>query len=343
MARLPQRRLTLLGLGAAIAALTAVALAGCGDTVVVVQAPTTTAYVTAPTTADVTASATTSSVAAATAITSVTATTTPTSSAASPAVSGGTLIVTLGTVGNVALTADQAALAIIRLHDRAAALGYDATAAATADGAVQVTIRGVAAADQDRVATELASFSGQVYLRPVLIDDRFGIPCVTGPDRSAPTSGSTAATTTIVGATALPDVPADTTGYLLARGGSVCNVGPAGGTGDVFVNAHATLVDDGSDWGVTATLKTGPTGEGVWNTLAGECFNGAASCPTHQLAIELDGVVIAAPSVQVPEFHGDVQISGSFTEAEAQNLAEILNRGALPVRFAVQARSYLPG
>jgi preprotein translocase subunit SecD len=201
----------------------------------------------------------------------------------------------------------------------------------------------VAAADQDRVVTELISSSGQVYLRPVLVDNRFGIPCVAGPDRSAPPSDSTSATTTVAGATPLPDVPPEASGYLMARGGDVCNVGPAGGTGDVFSNAQATLVDGGSDWGVTATLKTGPEGEGVWNTLAAECFNGDAACPTHQLAIELDGLVIAAPSVQLPEFHGDVQISGSFTEAEASNLAEILNRGALPVKFEIQARSYLPG
>ena len=191
--------------------------------------------------------------------------------------------------------------------------------------------------------SQVAVSPGQVYLRPVLVDSRFGLPCVVGPNRPVPTS-DTGATTTIAGLTTdtLPDIPAESSGYMPARGGLVCNVGPAGGTGDVFTNAQATVIV-GSGWGVTATLKPGPAGEAVWNTLASRCFNGDATCPTHQLAIELDGVVISAPTVQVPEFHGEVQISSEFTETEARDLAGILNRGTLPAQFVVQASEYIAG
>jgi preprotein translocase subunit SecD len=50
----------------------------------------------------------------------------------------------------------------------------------------------------------------------------------------------------------------------------------------------------------------------------------------------LDGEVISAPVVQQAVFTGgNVQISGSFTEAEARDLAKILEFGAVPVKFAV--------
>ncbi|HZY06557.1 MAG TPA: protein translocase subunit SecD, partial [Ilumatobacteraceae bacterium] len=90
-------------------------------------------------------------------------------------------------------------------------------------------------------------------------------------------------------------------------------------------------------WGVTVSLRGGENGEGVWNTIAAECFNGTATCPTRQLAIELDGEVISAPTVQQPNFTGSVQISGAFSESEARNLARVLNSGSLPVKLETQA------
>jgi preprotein translocase subunit SecD len=84
-------------------------------------------------------------------------------------------------------------------------------------------------------------------------------------------------------------------------------------------------------------LRGGAEGEGVWNRLASECFNGTATCPTHQLAIQLDDEVISAPTVQTDNFSGGVQITGSFTESEARNLARVLNSGSLPVKLETQA------
>lgn len=307
---------------------TGVVLAGCGDTVVIVQAPTTTV--------DPSRASLPNTTLAATPLATV-----PTSGA-----TGGTLVVTLAPVGATTITADLAALAITRLQDRAAALGYDAVATVTTDGKLQVTIDAVARTEADRVATRIASFSGQVYLRPVLIDDQFGLPCVTSappdPTTTSP-PGDSATTTTVGGSTStLPDVPPEGSGFLRARGGGLCKVGPAGGTGEVFSEAKATELS-GSGWGVTATLLPGSSGQDVWNTLATECFNATASCPTRQLAIELDGEVISAPTVQQAEFTGSVQITGSFTEAEAENLADVLNGGAIPGRFELQASQYLPG
>ena len=73
---------------------------------------------------------------------------------------------------------------------------------------------------------------------------------------------------------------------------------PAGGTGTVFENdARADIIDGG--WGVTVGLRGGADGVDVWNRLASQCFNGdETTCPSGQLAIELDGVIISAPDGQ---------------------------------------------
>ncbi|MGD7787846.1 protein translocase subunit SecD [Propionibacteriaceae bacterium Y1700] len=55
--------------------------------------------------------------------------------------------------------------------------------------------------------------------------------------------------------------------------------------------------------------------------------------PMNRFAIVLDGKSISAPSVQNPIPGGQAQISGSFTQESAQNLANILKYGSLPLAF----------
>jgi len=289
-------------------------------------------------------------------------------------------------------------LAVDRIRERVDSLGVAEPEILRQGDAIVVNLPGVKNQAQ---AEQLVKVTGQVYLRPVLVDDQFGgIPCVTsdpnkkpttnttttttaggattttaagaaaattttaagGPSRRtstdnttttvAATSASTtvpvdASTTTVAGETTttvaggttptLPDVAPTDTGYVSARGGSLCKVGPAGGTGEVFKDDAAARILPNTGWGVTVSLRGGENGEGVWNTIAAECFNGTATCPTRQLAIELDGEVISAPTVQQPNFTGSVQISGAFSESEARNLARVLNSGSLPVKLETQA------
>lgn len=117
-----------------------------------------------------------------------------------------------------------------------------------------------------------------------------------------------------------------------AKDGLVYLLGPAEATGEVFSSDASVQIDQGA-WVVTANLRGGSNGEGLWNALAARCFAGGADCPTKQIAIILDGEVISAPVVQVPSFSGSVQISGDFTEPEANDLAKILQFGAVPVSF----------
>jgi len=117
------------------------------------------------------------------------------------------------------------------------------------------------------------------------------------------------------------------------KDGLIYLLGPLEATGEVFSNDSSAQVDAGS-WVVVAKLRSGAAGADVWNALSTKCFAGGADCPTKAVAIILDGEVISAPTVQTPTFdNGSVQISGSFSQTEAKDLARVLQFGAVPVKF----------
>lgn len=116
-----------------------------------------------------------------------------------------------------------------------------------------------------------------------------------------------------------------------------CYVGPQQGTGEVFSdNASATVIS-GRGWGVVVDLRSGAKGEDIWNNLATQCYNAQTTCPTKQIAIELDGELMSVATVETPTFNGSVQISGSFSSSEAKNLARVINSGSLPVQLKLQS------
>ncbi len=59
----------------------------------------------------------------------------------------------------------------------------------------------------------------------------------------------------------------------------------------------------------------------------------------QRLAIVLDGQVLSDPSNQQPIVGGRAEISGAFTQEQAQSLANSLKYGALPLSFIIQSRS----
>lgn len=65
-----------------------------------------------------------------------------------------------------------------------------------------------------------------------------------------------------------------------------------------------------------------------------DCQPGGAS-PCNAFAIVLDGVVVSAPRFNEPILGGSAQIEGNFTAQEAQDLANVLSYGALPVKLDV--------
>ncbi len=143
-------------------------------------------------------------------------------------------------------------------------------------------------------------------------------------------------TTTIPAASSADPVTELSEGQTILPGrkdGLIYLLGPAGATGEVFSNDSSAQVDAGA-WVVVAKLRSGAAGADAWNALSTKCFAGGADCPSKAIAIILDGEVISAPTVQTPTFdNGSVQISGSFSETEAQDLARVLQFGAVPVKF----------
>ena len=143
-------------------------------------------------------------------------------------------------------------------------------------------------------------------------------------------------TTTIPTASSVDPVTGLPEGQTVLAGrkdGLIYLLGPAEATGEVFSNDSSAQVDAGA-WVVVAKLRSGAAGADAWNALSTKCFAGGADCPSKAIAIILDGEVISAPTVQTPTFdNGSVQISGSFSETEAQDLARVLQFGAVPVKF----------
>ncbi|GAA2008662.1 protein translocase subunit SecD [Brevibacterium samyangense] len=63
--------------------------------------------------------------------------------------------------------------------------------------------------------------------------------------------------------------------------------------------------------------------------------------PFNQFAIVLDGLVLSAPASQTAVLDGRAQITGSFTQQEAETLANQLKNGALPISFQVQSEEQI--
>jgi len=191
----------------------------------------------------------------------------------------------------------------------------------------------------DPAATDASATTGPAATEPPTTD------VVADPDAPDPSSTTPAPETSAAPIdTAVPVDPLTTAvasdpaqqQVLPLRGGGQCLVGAAGGSGAVFQNdARADIFQGG--WGVTVGLRGGSEGTDVWNALASECFSGGSTCPSRRLAIELDGEIISAPSVNEPRFSGDVQITGDFSEGEARDLARVLKSGSLPVRMETQS------
>jgi preprotein translocase subunit SecD len=116
---------------------------------------------------------------------------------------------------------------------------------------------------------------------------------------------------------------------------AIYQLGPVLLTGDSLETARASIPQ--GQWVVGPVFREGADGIDKFNAAAGQCYSKAATCPTGQLAIVLDSRVISAPSINEATFQRDqIQISGSFTERTARDLATVLKYGALPVELQQQ-------
>jgi preprotein translocase subunit SecD len=121
-----------------------------------------------------------------------------------------------------------------------------------------------------------------------------------------------------------------------AAGVTRYRLGPTLLTGSAIDDATAGLSQSGQ-WEVRPSFKSGENGIDKFNKAAALCNSGDATCPTRQLAIVLDGVVQSAPTINESSFSKDqIQISGSFDDSSANDLATALRFGSLPLTLEAQ-------
>jgi preprotein translocase subunit SecD len=110
-------------------------------------------------------------------------------------------------------------------------------------------------------------------------------------------------------------------------------LGPAILAGTDLSDASAGIPQNGLQWQVNLKF----TGDGGSKFLKATTAISQRGQGNNQFAIVLDGVTVSAPTVDSPIPGGQAQITGTFTEAEARDLANVLKYGSLPVKFDVSS------
>nr|WP_171396128.1 protein translocase subunit SecD [Streptomyces asoensis] len=111
-------------------------------------------------------------------------------------------------------------------------------------------------------------------------------------------------------------------------------LGPAAVDGTEVDKAQA-VYDTQTAAGWQVTMDFNKSGAKKFATITGQLAQNTQ--PQNEFGIVLDGNVVSSPFVQNSITGGQAQISGSFTQEEAQGLANMLSYGALPLSFQEQS------
>ncbi len=156
----------------------------------------------------------------------------------------------------------------------------------------------------------------------------------------APTSAPPSATPTagdltvhpVVGVAASSDAqPSDAGNVVVEVDGEVLELGPADVTGAQVADAEAVPPQQGSPaWSVLVSFDA--NGRAAYEELTATAACQPVGDPQRRMAFLLDGEVLSAPMVadtvacDVGIPGGETQLSGSFTEESATEIAEAINR-----------------
>ncbi len=126
------------------------------------------------------------------------------------------------------------------------------------------------------------------------------------------------------------DAPTDTIVACDRAGSSKFILAPAEVLGRQVSKASAGIdTQAGNVWTVALTFD----GDGTKAFGALTTRVTSLTSPLNQVAIVLDGLVVSAPSINEAIPSGNAQITGNFSQTEAQDLANVLKYGALPLAF----------
>lgn len=136
-----------------------------------------------------------------------------------------------------------------------------------------------------------------------------------------------------------PDNPEEWLGTCANDGSAKYTLQPAFIRGTNVTEATAVLPQQGVG-GWVVSLRFDSEGASALSRASQElsalpdCSPGGPS-PCNAFAIVLDGVVVSAPRFNEPILGGQAQIEGNFNATQAQDLANVLNYGALPITLEV--------
>ncbi|MEV5160561.1 protein translocase subunit SecD [Streptomyces sp. NPDC053728] len=123
--------------------------------------------------------------------------------------------------------------------------------------------------------------------------------------------------------------PEDPTVACSSEGDAKYLLGPAEVSGTDVDEAKAQFDQQRGIWLVS--MEFTDKGSKKFQTITKKLS--AQQSPQNQFAISLDGEVVSAPQVN-QTLSGSAEISGSFTQQSAEDLANVLSYGALPLSFS---------
>ncbi|MGW1406943.1 protein translocase subunit SecD [Streptomyces sp. NPDC002403] len=126
--------------------------------------------------------------------------------------------------------------------------------------------------------------------------------------------------------------PTDTVVACSSEGDAKYVLGPSEVSGTEVDNAKAGFDQQRGMWIVN--MEFTKQGSKQFQTITKKLS--AQQSPQNQFAIALDGEVVSAPQVNTT-LSGSAEISGSFTQQSAEDLANVLSYGALPLSFKEQS------
>lgn len=126
--------------------------------------------------------------------------------------------------------------------------------------------------------------------------------------------------------------PTDTVVACSSEGDAKYVLGPSEVSGTEVDNAKAGFNQQRGMWIVN--MEFTKQGSKQFQTITKKLS--AQQSPQNQFAIALDGEVVSAPQVN-STLSGSAEISGSFTQQSADDLANVLSYGALPLSFKEQS------
>jgi preprotein translocase subunit SecD len=106
--------------------------------------------------------------------------------------------------------------------------------------------------------------------------------------------------------------------------------------GSMIHSASATLAPSSVYWQVNLNFDS--AGTAAFGALTTQMYDkygngGSPSSPLDDFAVVLDGTVVTYPSVNAVIPAGSADITGNFTQTQANSLANVLGYGALPLTF----------